>query len=46
VKLVATLQSEPAKLGAFRSELDGFLSRYFEGNMLQQHYLMTRATKR
>ena len=46
VKLVATLQSEPVRLGAFRSELDGFLSRYFENNMLQQHYLMTRATKR
>ena len=46
VKLVATLQTEPAKLAAFRSELDGFLGRYFEDNMVQQHYLMTRATKR
>lgn len=46
VKLVATLQSEPAKLAAFRAELDGFLGRYFADNMVQQHYLMTRATKR
>lgn len=46
VKLVATLQGEPEKLAAFRSELDGFLSRYFEDNKVLQHYLMTRATKR
>lgn len=46
VKLVATLQSEPAKLNAFRSELDGFMSRYFTDNMVQQHYLLTRAIKR
>lgn len=46
VKLVTTLQSEPEKLAAFRSELDGFLNGYIEDNILQQHYLMTRATKR
>lgn len=45
VKLVATLQGEPEKLAAFQSELDEFLSRYFEDNMVRQHYLMTRATK-
>lgn len=45
VKLVATLQNEPERLSAFRAELDGFLSRYFEDNMVQQHYLLTRATK-
>lgn len=46
VKLVASLQGEPDKLAAFRAELDAFLGRYIEDNMLQQHYLMTRATKR
>jgi SAM-dependent methyltransferase len=46
VKLVATLQNEPAKLAEFRSELDTFISRYFENNTLRQHFLMTRATKR
>jgi SAM-dependent methyltransferase len=46
VKLVASLQSEPQKLAAFRAELDGFLGRYFEENALRQHFLMTRATKR
>lgn len=46
VKLVASLQGEPAKLAAFRSELEEFLGRYFEDNMVRQHFLMTRATKR
>jgi len=46
VKLVASLQSEPQKLASFRSELDGFIGRYFDGNTLRQQFLMTRATKR
>lgn len=45
VKLVAALKDEPARLAAFRAELDGFVARYFEGNVVRQHYLMTRATK-
>lgn len=45
VKLVAALKDEPAKLAAFRAELDGFVARYFENNCVRQHYLMTRATK-
>lgn len=46
VKLVAALKDEPAKLAAFRAELDGFVARYFENNVIRQHYLMTRATKK
>lgn len=46
VKLVAALKDEPAKLQAFRAELDGFVARYFENNVVRQHYLMTRATKK
>lgn len=46
VKLVAALKDEPAKLAAFRAELDGFVARYFENNVVRQHYLMTRATKK
>ena len=46
VKLVAALKDEPAKLAAFRAELDGFIARYFENNSVRQHYLMTRATKK
>lgn len=45
VKLVAALKDEPAQLAAFRAELDGFVARYFEHNVVRQHYLMTRATK-
>lgn len=44
-KLAGSLQGEPSKLAAFRSELDGFVGRYFEGNALRQQFLMTRATK-
>ena len=46
VKLVATLQGEPAKLAAFRAELETFLNRYIQDNTLPQHFLMTRATKK
>jgi SAM-dependent methyltransferase len=46
VKLVDTLKDKPTELAAFRAELDGFIGRYFENNMLRQHYLMTRATKK
>ena len=46
VKLVATFANDPEKLAAFRSELDGFLAPYFEGNAVRQHYLMSRATRR
>ena len=46
VKLVAALRSEPARLAAFRAELEGFLHQHLEDNMVQQHYLMTRATRR
>jgi SAM-dependent methyltransferase len=46
VKLVAALKDEPAKLEAFRAKLDGFIASYFENNVVRQHYLMTRATKK
>lgn len=46
VKLVAALKDEPDKLAAFRAELDAFVARYLENNVLRQHYLMTRATRK
>jgi len=46
VKLVAALQSEPSRLAAFRADLDGFLSPYVENNVVRQHFLITRATKK
>jgi len=46
IKLVETLQkSDPAKLAAFRKDFDAVASEYFDENILQQGYLMTRATK-
>lgn len=45
-KLVATLKDRPAELADFRAELDGFIARNFENNMVRQHYLMTRAVKK
>lgn len=45
-KLVAGLEDDPARLSAFRSELDGFVAQHFEGNAIRQDYLMTSARKR
>ena len=44
-KLAAMLHGDPAKLSAFRAELDGFVGRYLVDNTVPQHFLMTRATK-
>ena len=46
VKLITTFQAEPSKLADFRSELDAFVARHCEHNMVAQHFLMTRATRR
>jgi hypothetical protein len=46
VRLVQQLcVSDPAKLAAFRREYDSLVAQYFEGNVVRQDYLMTRATK-
>jgi len=46
VKLVETLSaSDPVKLDAFRAECDVLIAEYFEGNVVRQGYLMTRAVK-
>lgn len=45
-KLVATLTTEPARLAAFRAELEALIACHFENNVVRQHYLMTRATKK
>jgi SAM-dependent methyltransferase len=45
VKLVAGLASDPARLHQFRSELEALVARWFDGNAVRQHYLMTRAVK-
>jgi SAM-dependent methyltransferase len=46
VRVVAALeQSDPAKLGQFRREFEALAAEFFEGNLLRQDYLITRATK-
>ena len=45
-KLVEMLSAtDPAKLEAFRREYEAVVSDYIQDNVIQQHYLMTRATK-
>jgi SAM-dependent methyltransferase len=46
VKLVETLSAtDPAKLAELRKEFDAAVAPYHSGNVVQQGYLMTRATK-
>ena len=45
LRLVQTLQGEPARLAAFRRELEEIATQYFHDNIVRQDYLMTRATK-
>jgi SAM-dependent methyltransferase len=46
-KLVEGLgRSDPAKLAAFRAELEQLMGLYFEDNRIKQDYLLTRARKR
>lgn len=47
IKIVETLNaSDPGKLRAFRAEVASLASEYFDGNVVKQGYLMTRAIKR
>src|SRR5436309_2203085 len=44
-RLVQTLQGEPARLAAFRREVEELVAQYHRDNVVSQSYLMTRATK-
>jgi len=44
-KAVQLMQQEPDKLEAFRMKLDALISEYFENNIVNQDFLITRATK-
>jgi SAM-dependent methyltransferase len=46
IKLVATLADQPAKLAAFRTELDATVEKWFKHNRVRQGFLMSRAVKR
>jgi SAM-dependent methyltransferase len=45
IKVVETLAADPAKLAAFRGELDALIEEYYEENTVRQDYLLTRASK-
>ncbi len=46
MKLAQALEkSDPAKLAAFRTELEDLAAQYFEDNTVRQDFLITRATK-
>lgn len=47
LKLVEMLSgTDPARLEQFRRDYDALVAPYFEGNIVRQDYLMTRALKR
>jgi SAM-dependent methyltransferase len=46
LKLVESLSiTDPKRLGEFRREYDALIRQYFDGNIVRQGYLMTRAVK-
>ena len=45
MRLVQSLQSEPARLESFQQEFEALAAQYFEDNVVHQDYLMSRATK-
>jgi len=45
-KVVQTLTDDPGRLAQFRRELEALVASFMDGNVLRQHYLMTRARKR
>lgn len=45
LRLMQTLKDDPARLAKFRRDYDDLTSQYFDGNVVHQGFLMTRATK-
>ncbi len=45
IRLVQSLNNEPAKLEEWRKECDALISQYFEDNVVRMEYLHSRATK-
>jgi hypothetical protein len=45
LRVVQTLQGDPAGLEAFRKEFDALAVKYFDENFVRQDYLMSRAEK-
>jgi ubiquinone/menaquinone biosynthesis C-methylase UbiE len=45
VRLIQSLKDDPARLALFRRDYDALVGQYFDGNVVHQDFLMTRATK-
>ena len=45
IRTVQALQNEPAKLAAWRKEVDELVSEYLRDNVVRHEYLLTRAIK-
>jgi len=45
IRVVQNLKDDPKKLARFRREYDELVGQYFDGNVVHQDYLMTRAIK-
>lgn len=45
LKLVESLKNDAATLASFRTEFETLINEFFEDNSVQQHFLMSRATK-
>jgi SAM-dependent methyltransferase len=45
IKVVASLQSDPAKLAQFRADFEAMARDAYDGNAIHMPFLMTRATK-
>lgn len=46
IKLVQVLKDDPDRLAQFRAEFEALVALYWRGNLVRQHFLMSRATKR
>src|SRR5437773_176677 len=45
-RIAAALQGDPARLAEFRKGYEELIAEYFDGNLVHQDFLMTRAIKR
>jgi ubiquinone/menaquinone biosynthesis C-methylase UbiE len=46
IKLIESLQDQPAKLAEVRAELEALIALYHRDNVVRQHFLLTRAVKK
>jgi hypothetical protein len=45
IRIVQSLQGDPAKLATFRAEVEALIGQYYRDNLVHQDFLLTRATK-